>query len=80
MIVTNNMNEHELWTVIQNKLAMEKIPRFQWSTEYTTLYNHTEQFCRQHCNHQLMIDDVDVTPDKSIRITYCNLCLCTFNV
>jgi len=74
---TITMNEHELWTIIRIKLDMEKLPRFQWSPEYTRLYEHAEHLCRTHCQHQLMIDDVDITPDKSIRITYCNLCLCT---
>jgi len=73
------MNEHELWTIIRMKLDMEKIPSFQWSPEYKQIYEQLESICRCQCQHQYMIDDVDITPDKSIRITYCNLCLCTFS-
>lgn len=73
------LNEHELWTIIRMKLDMEKVPRYTWSPEYKEIYEHIEKICQTQCNHQLMIDDIDITPDKTIRVTYCNLCLCTLH-
>ena len=28
----------------------------------------------RYCVHEVMSDDIDITPDKSVKIHYCNKC------
>ena len=31
-------------------------------------------FLMRYCVHEVMSDDIDITPDKSVKIHYCNKC------
>jgi hypothetical protein len=32
------------------------------------------ELIKQTCQHNFVIDDIDITPDKSMRIKYCTIC------
>ena len=38
---------------------------------------NTKDACKIICNHAFISDDIDVTPDRSQRITYCTKCFIT---
>ena len=35
-------------------------------------------FLMRYCTHEIVSDDIDIIPDKSIKIQYCNKCGTTF--
>jgi hypothetical protein len=46
--------------------------------EYKNLLNEINNFLYNHCDHQWLTDLIDITPEKSKYITYCEKCECTF--
>jgi len=43
-------------------------------TETETNINQLHKFISLHCDHIFVDDYIDITPDKSERITYCSKC------
>jgi len=37
-----------------------------------------EDKLRINCIHDMIYDDIDINPDKTIQIRYCSICLLTF--
>jgi hypothetical protein len=35
-------------------------------------------FLMRYCTHEIVSDDIDITPDTSTKIRYCNKCGITF--
>jgi hypothetical protein len=44
------------------------------SEELIKLKNNINHFLLLHCNHELVDDYIDISPDESIPICYCNRC------
>jgi hypothetical protein len=42
------------------------------------LFNSIEQKLHSECIHDYVDDYIDITPEKSQKITYCKSCWCTF--
>jgi len=40
--------------------------------------NKIEEYIRKHCNHKIVYDLIDLTPDSSKTIRYCIKCSTTF--
>ena len=38
-----------------------------------------QQICKENCNHIFVTDLIDITPDYSMEIIYCELCEFTPN-
>lgn len=43
-------------------------------TNLETLKSNIENLIKNHCNHEWIHDDIDITPDSSKRIYYCIKC------
>jgi len=60
----------ELLRAVLNKLdAMDTV-----SVELTTLKNQINHFLMSHCEHEMVDDYVDISPEESVRIQYCKKC------
>jgi hypothetical protein len=44
----------------------------------TTLIEFIEHQIRCECKHEYVEDYIDIDPEKSVRISYCKLCYCSF--
>lgn len=73
------MNTDEINQLIKVKLDMERFPRYMWSDMYANIYFQLEKACRIGCQHTYVFDDIDVHPEKTIQIVYCDQCYCTFH-
>jgi hypothetical protein len=60
----------EMLGVVLNTLdAMDTV-----SVELTTLKNQINHFLMSQCEHEMVDDYVDISPEESIPIQYCSKC------
>jgi hypothetical protein len=60
----------EMLRAVLNKLdAMDTV-----SVELTTLKNKINHFLMSHCEHEMVDDYVDISPEESVPIKYCKKC------
>jgi hypothetical protein len=48
-----------------------------FASEIRGMETAVEAFLLKHCQHVVVHDYVDITPDRGQYISYCNVCLCT---
>ena len=70
----DNYNSDEVKTMIRAKSIMDRIPETEQSVEYKTIIQMIQTFLHDNCQHEIVIDNIDVTPDKSVTIFYCKHC------
>lgn len=46
--------------------------------DLTILLEHIDQTLKAECVHEYVEDWIDITPERSQKITYCSTCHCTF--
>lgn len=47
--------------------------------EIKTILKMVDNFLLKHCQHEIVDDLIDIDPDRSKSIRYCEKCLITFN-
>jgi hypothetical protein len=47
-------------------------------SKLSALENKLDRKIKAECKHEYIEDDVDIDLDRSVRITYCKKCMCTF--
>ncbi len=45
---------------------------------YQNVLDHCREYLKTHCSHRIVTDDIDIDPDKSQRVRYCDECYVTF--
>ena len=40
---------------------------------------HVDKRLKAECKHEYVVDDFDISPECSKRVTYCKVCMCTFD-
>jgi len=72
-------NADEIDVMIRVKMIVEQIPETEQSIEYKHIVQLIQHFLRVKCPHEVTVDSIDVSPDKSLSIFYCKYCLETFD-
>ena len=44
------------------------------NVDYNKIMSDIKTFLSNYCIHELKIDNIDITPERSQQITYCELC------
>ena len=70
----DDYNSDEVRTMIRAKSIIDQIPETEQSVEYKTIIQMIQIFLHKNCQHQIINDNIDVTPDKSVAIFYCKHC------
>lgn len=60
--------------------CLETVDIQERSTSYNILLNNAKHILFENCMHEVNTDFIDINPDKSIAITYCNHCELTFTI
>lgn len=47
--------------------------------EINIILKKVDEFLLKHCQHEIVDDLIDIDPDRSKSIRYCEKCLITFN-
>ena len=63
--------DEQLYLLIKERNKINEEPKSNQNKE------RLKELCKlikETCNHNYIIDDIDITPDKSMRIKYCTIC------
>lgn len=60
-------------TALQYLKALVQNP----NEEFSNICKLMENYITNNCNHNIVEDSIDITPDKSQTIFYCNKCMKT---
>jgi hypothetical protein len=55
------------------------LPSSMQNTEFSDIVKRMTDYLNRYCKHSIVEDDVDLTPESSKRIYYCELCMQTFD-
>jgi len=65
--------------VLNNALTLlNQIDSSSQNSEYKQIIFLINQYLRKYCAHNIIEDDIDITPELSKRIYYCEYCMQTF--
>lgn len=74
---TREDNTKDVKRMIQYKKIMER-HACRWDTnDYNDIMTSVNTYLLQYCNHNEITDLFDITPERSMMITYCDKCECT---
>lgn len=45
--------------------------------EIRNITNLVDKFLLKYCQHSIVHDYIDITPDRGEYVSYCNICMCT---
>ena len=71
------MNE-KVHVMVYAKLSLQTIPPEIQDADYTKILETIEEYIETHCQHVKVDDLIDIDPDRSKSITYCEVCYKTF--
>ena len=63
--------------MIEAKECLEKITASDQTPEYANILSQINIFLLNFCKHEIIVDSIDITPDRSCCIKYCNKCFVT---
>ena len=72
-------NSDEVKSLIRVKLILDQIPEPDQSIEYKNIVQLIHNFLHVQCQHEIIMDYIDISPDNSERIFYCKRCLESFD-
>lgn len=59
--------------------SLNSLPEKNQSLEYKAIIESIKKYLNENCEHCIIEDDVDVGPESSKKIFYCETCYLTFN-
>ena len=71
------MNE-KVKVMVYAKLSLQAIPTEIQDADYTKILETIEEYIETNCQHVKVDDLIDIDPDRSKSITYCEVCYKTF--
>jgi hypothetical protein len=73
------MEQPDIEIMAKVKSYLELYPEKLRNQEYKTISNRVNEYLEQKCVHNIIIDSIDITPDSSQTIYYCEKCYKTFD-
>lgn len=73
------MDDKIINTMIQAKSIIDQHMDNCVNNDYKKIQQLMEKFIRTYCNHEIVHDLIDIDPDRSKSITYCEKCYITFS-
>jgi|1048.fasta_scaffold169540_1 hypothetical protein len=53
---------------------MMSIPAAERNADYESIYKSIQEYLRKYCQHRIVDDLIDLDPDRSMTIYYCEYC------
>lgn len=76
---TNNFSPKDAMETA--KQVLNSIPNDKQNSDYKNIIQLIEKYLIQHsddCHHNIIEDLIDIDPDRSKMVKYCNICYKTF--
>jgi hypothetical protein len=76
-------NDHEqpedVYFVERALTRLRSLPQKMQNRDYKTIIKLMSEYVQTHCNHNVVSDLIDIDPDRSKTILYCDYCNKTFD-
>jgi hypothetical protein len=73
------MEQQNIAIMLSVKMKMEKIPFRNQDNDYKRIHQLCKRYLREHCEHEIIYDDIDMDLDTSKTIVYCKKCETCFS-
>lgn len=73
------MEEESIQCMIRVKEILDNDFKYKINDEYSKIYKLVEEYIVKHCHHEIINDLIDIDPDRSKSISYCEKCFHTFS-
>lgn len=74
---TNNI-PHDVIAMYKAMAYLTELPTSMQNSDFIAIVQQINAYLRKYCTHNIIEDDIDLTPESSKRIYYCEYCLQTF--
>ncbi len=74
-----NMEEESIQCMIRAKTILDNDFKYKVNDEYSKIVQLVEEYIVKHCEHKIVRDLIDIDPDRSKSIVYCENCFHTFS-
>jgi len=87
----NNVKEihHQLINILRQEAFNILLPEYkgihlpisqdEYTKELNECVNNINKIIYNQCHHNWIVDDIDIDPDRSIQIKYCEVCQLNFD-
>jgi len=76
----SDQEQHESVYFMDRALTrLRALPQKMQNQEYKTILKLMSEYIQNHCNHNVVSDLIDIDPDRSKTILYCDHCSKTFD-
>ena len=59
------------------KMWVDKLPAEYQNEDFKHIHALVQTYLKTYCAHDVVQDEIDINPDESQTIFYCNKCFCT---
>ena len=66
--------QHNIYFMTKALESIERLPIEERDQDYTKLINEIKGYLYDHCSHHFIKDIIDITPDRSKEIFFCEMC------
>ena len=73
------MEEESIQCMIRAKEILDNDFKYNINDEYSEIVEKIENYVIKHCQHKIVRDLIDIDPDRSKTIFYCENCFQTFS-
>ena len=73
------MEEESIQCMIRAKEILDNDFKYKINEEYSQIVKMIEDYVIKHCKHKIVRDLIDIDPDRSKTISYCDKCFHTFS-
>lgn len=63
--------------MIKVKNILNRLPQCKQNDQYKSICKEIDSYLFSWCNHNFVRDLIDIDPDRSKEIVYCNVCYIT---
>jgi len=74
----NIPQQQQIFCMTKAKEWLEKVDRKYQDIEYNQILNYIIEYLKTNCPHNVIQDTIDITPDNSKTISYCEYCELSF--
>lgn len=68
-----------IFCMTKAKESLERLNIKDQDFEYHLIYNYILEYLKTYCRHNVIKDTIDITPDDSKTISYCEYCQLSFD-
>jgi hypothetical protein len=76
---SNNQQREDVCFMEEALRRLKDTPFQNRNKDYKTIIELMDNYIQTHCNHKVVTDLIDIDPDRSKMVQYCELCYKTFN-